>query len=61
MTITDEVSAPPKLVLHPAPPLATVRIVSDETESGFVIVNESDFDKKTMKLFVEKSKAPDPA
>lgn len=31
--------------------LPTVKIASDETEQGYVIINESDFDADTMALF----------
>jgi hypothetical protein len=35
---------------HPA----TVKVVSDETSLGYMIINESDFDKKVHKRYVEK-------
>lgn len=35
----------------PGPPLETVRIVSDETELGYMIVNASDFDPATMTVY----------
>jgi hypothetical protein len=34
-------------------PLPTVRVKSDATESGFMIINESDFDSEIHELFVE--------
>jgi hypothetical protein len=38
--------------------LKTVKIASDDFESGYLIINESDFDKEKHKLYVEKNAAP---
>lgn len=46
-------------LLAPQPPLPTVKIKSDDTSSGFIVINESDFDKATMDKYVEpKAKTP---
>jgi hypothetical protein len=38
-----------------------MKIASDETELGYLIINESDFDPKTMKKYVEKKSDSKPA
>ena len=40
----------PALILAPLP--GTMKIASDDVESGFVIINTEDFDKATMKEYV---------
>jgi hypothetical protein len=45
----------------PQPPVPTVRIASDDTEQGFLIVNASDFDAATMTLFGAEAPADAPA
>ena len=35
--------------------LETVKIADEGAEQGFIIINKSDFDEKTMKEFVVKS------
>lgn len=39
----------------------TVKVADSNSEGGFYILNESDFDSKTMKLFKEPSKKKAPA
>lgn len=56
----EETTTRPPIQLIPQPPLATVKIASTDTESGYVIINESDFDKATMKKFVEKKSDTSP-
>ena len=34
--------------------LPTVKVKTDETDSGFMIINETDFDRKIHKVFKEK-------
>ena len=36
--------------------LPTVKVKTDETDSGFMIINETDFDRKIHKVFKEKEK-----
>lgn len=38
----------------------TLKIASDETELGYLIINKSDFDPKSMKKYVEKKSEPKP-
>lgn len=45
----------PAAPLFPQPAVPTVRIVSDETAQGFVIINEAEFDAKKHKKYVEKA------
>lgn len=52
---------PTKQLFIPQPPLPTVKIVSSDTAEGYVVINESDFDKETMKKFSEKKPASAPA
>lgn len=51
--MSDENRSDPLLVIANKAP-ATVKIVSDETEYGYMIINESDFDRKLHKKYVEK-------
>lgn len=44
------------LLVVPAPAPPTMPIASDDTESGYIIINASDFDAATMTAFV----APEP-
>jgi hypothetical protein len=52
--MSDENRSDPLLVIADKSP-TTVKIQSDETEYGYMIINESDFDRKTMKKYVEKA------
>lgn len=36
----------------------TIKVASDDTESGYIIINESDFDPKTMKKYREPKPEP---
>jgi len=47
----------PSLVT-PQPCPETVKVADADSELGYVIINASDFDAKTMKLFVDKKSAP---
>lgn len=46
----------PSLIAPPAP--ETMKIESDETGLGYMIINKSDFDAKTMKKYVEPKGKP---
>ncbi len=46
-------------ILPPQPAIATMKIVSDETDLGYQIINASEFDKATMKKYTEPKAAPD--
>jgi len=39
--------------------IPTIKIQSGFTESGFMVINESDFDKRTQKLYKEPEATPE--
>ena len=39
------------MLIHPSNTIPTVKIATDITESGFMVINASDFDASTMTLF----------
>ena len=41
-------------LIVPSIPLETMKVASDETESGYMIINASDFDAAVHKKYVEK-------
>jgi hypothetical protein len=45
-------------LVTPQPCPETVKIADADSELGYVIINASDFDAKTMKLFSDKKAAP---
>lgn len=45
-------------LVTPQPCPETVKIADADAALGYVIINASDFDAKTMKLFVDKKSAP---
>lgn len=46
---------PPYIQTAPTP--ATLKIASDDTEAGFIIINASDFDAETMTVYGAEPKA----
>lgn len=48
-------------LVTPQPLPATMKIASDDTETGYIIINASDFDAETMKVFGVEPKTKLPA
>lgn len=51
--MSDNTNSMPMIIPQAAP--ETMKIVSEETSLGYMIINVADFDKATMKKYVEKS------
>jgi len=47
-------------LIVPSIPLEVVKVQSDDTDSGYVIINVSDFDASVHKKFVDKSSDKQP-
>lgn len=55
MSVNDDFKLP---LIIPSKPIDTVRVASDETESGYVIINAHEFDASKHTAYIEPAIEP---